>query len=118
MTLQTPSQVPVTTAPFAGGSIPGLDSGQVPGIPSSGGVPAPQTQDPNQKAQGILQALIQAAQRKQVANTAVPMSIPGGGDVESARNIGMNTARPGAWGTQRFLSTLGASIKNGVQKQK
>jgi len=66
MPVETSAQVPVTTAPFAGGSIPGLGSGQVPGIPSSGGAPATQTADPNQKAQGILQALIQAAQRKQV----------------------------------------------------
>jgi hypothetical protein len=29
MGLETPGQVPVTTAPFAGGSIPGLDQGQV-----------------------------------------------------------------------------------------
>jgi len=118
MPLQTPSQIPVTTAPFVGGGIPGLDSGQVPGIPSPGAPPAPQTGDPNQKAQQIIELLKQAASRKQVANTAVPMSIPAGGDVEAARNIGMNTARPGAWGTQRFLATLGASIKNGVKAQK
>jgi hypothetical protein len=118
MGIETQSQVPVTTAPFAGGSIPGLGGGQVPGIPSPGGVPGPQTADPNDKAKQILAAILQAASRKQVANTAVPAAIPAGGDVESARNIGMNTARPGAWGTQRFLATLGASIKNGVQKQK
>ena len=118
MALETQSQVPLTTAPFAGGSIPGLDSGQVPAIPSQGGAPAPQTANPNDKAKQILAAIMQAASRKQVANTAVPAAIPAGGDVESARNIGMNTARPGAWGTQRFLATLGASIKNGVQKQK
>lgn len=115
MPLQTPSQVPVTTAPFSGGSIPGLDTGQVPGIPSQGGAAAPQTGDPNDKAKQILATILQAAQRKQVANTAVPMSIPQGGDLNAARNIGMNTARPGAWGTQRFLATLGASVQNGVK---
>lgn len=118
MGIQTPSQVPVTTAPFAGGSIPGLDAGQVPGIPSQGGGVAPQTADPNDKVKQIIALIQQAAQRKQVANTAVPSALPAGGDVEAARNIGMNTARPGAWGTQRFLATLGAIIKNGVRKQK
>jgi hypothetical protein len=118
MALETPTQVPVTTAPFAGGSIPGLGGGQVPGIPSPGGSPAPQTGDPNDKAKQILAAILQAASRKQVANTAVPSPIPAGGDVESARNIGMNTGNPHAWGTQRFLATLGASIKNGIKAQK
>jgi hypothetical protein len=118
MPLETPSQVPVTTAPFAGGGIPGLDSGQVPGIPSQGGAPGPQTANPNDKAKQILAAIMQAASRKQVANTAVPAAIPAGGDVESARNIGMNTARPGAWSTQRFLATLGANIQNGVKATK
>jgi hypothetical protein len=118
MALETQTQIPVTTAPFAGGSIPGLGGGQVPGIPSPGGAPPPQTGDPNDKAKQILAAILQAASRKQVANTAVPSPIPAGGDVESARNIGMNTGNPHAWGTQRFLATLGASIKNGIRAQK
>jgi hypothetical protein len=112
----------IATPPFLPGQIPGIGSGGgVPVIPPAGpqgGAPAPQTGDPGDKVKQILEAIKQVASRKQVANTAVPMSIPAGGDVESARNIGMNTANPHAWGTQRFLATLGASIKNGVKAQK
>jgi hypothetical protein len=112
----------MATPPFLPGTIPGIGSGGgVPVIPPAapqGGAPAPQTGDPNDKVKQIISLIQQAAQRKQVANTAVPMSIPAGGDVESARKIGMNTANPHAWGTQRFLASLGASIKNGVREHK
>ena len=109
MPVENPLQVPMTTPPFLPGKVPGIPTGTT---------PAPQTPAPNDKAKQILAMLLQAAGRKQVTNTAVPAAIPAGGDVESARNIGMNTRRPGAWGTQRFLATLGASIKTGVAKQK
>jgi hypothetical protein len=97
-------------------SIPGA-GGAVPGLPET----TPQ-QDPanavNEKTKQMLTALMQAVQKKQMANTARPAQVPGGGDVEAARNIGMNTAWPAAWGQQRFFATLGANMKNAVAKQK
>jgi hypothetical protein len=103
-----------------GGQIPGIGGGGVgggpPGVP---GQPQPQTAtDPNQKAQQILATLLQAAQRKQAANTAVPGQVPGQTDPRIAQSIGMNTANPHAWGTQRFLAGLAGNIKNAVAKQK
>jgi hypothetical protein len=100
---QTPL-APIATPTFGGGAVPGLP---------------PQVSDPNAKAQQIIEMIKQAAQRKQVANTAVPAAIPAGGEsLQSARSIGMNTANPHAWSTQRFLATLGANIKDGVKAQK
>jgi hypothetical protein len=107
----------VATPPFMPGQIPGIGGGgAVPGVPA-----APQGQtapDPNQKAQQILATLMQAAGRKQMANTAVPAAIPAGGDAAAAGRIGMDTAWPKAWGTQRFLGTIGANIKSAVAQQK
>lgn len=110
----------MATPPFLPGAIPGIggSSTAVPGIPSQGAAPATQSNDPNDKAQKILAMLLQAAGRKQVANTAVPAQVPGGGDPQSARNIGMNTAWPSAWSTQRFLGTLAENIKGGVARHK
>jgi hypothetical protein len=44
--------------------------------------------------------------------------VPGQQDPNAARNIGMNTANPNAWGKQRFMATLGTSISNAVARQK
>lgn len=108
-----------TTPPFMPGQIPGIQGGggAVPGLPET----TPQ-QDPanpvNDRTKQMLTALIQATQKKQMANTAVPGAVPAGGDVAAARNIGMNTQWPSAWGFQRFAATLGANVKNAVAKQK
>jgi hypothetical protein len=96
----TPVQSPAATPPF---------------LPSQNSDP---TQQVNTQAQKILQAIAQASQRKQLANTAVPGAIPQMEDPNAARQIGMNTANPNAWGAQRFMAGLGASIKNAVTKQK
>lgn len=106
-----------TTPPFFPGQIPGIPptGGAVPGIPSP---PQAQAEDPNAKAQKILAMLQQAAQRKQVANTAVPSPVPGMQDPNEAQQIGMNTGNPRAWGLQRFAGMLSTNVKNAVAKQK
>jgi len=109
MPVENPAQVPMTTPPFLPGSVPGIG-----GSPSS----VPGQDAVTDKTNSIIKALLQAATRKQMANTAVPMQIPGREDPNAARNIGMNTAWPSAWGTQRFLGTLGSMMKNAVIKQK
>jgi hypothetical protein len=94
--------------------------GNVPSVPQApGAAPGAQTSaDPNQKAQQILAQLLQAASRKQAANTAVPMAIPAQQDPNAARQIGMNTANPHAWGLQRLSAGIQTNIKNAVAKQK
>lgn len=105
-----------TTPPFMPGQIPGV----TPASASAGGVPGipPQTPDPNDQAKKILAAILQASQRKQMQNTATPGQIPQMSDPNAARQVGMNTGNPHAWGTQQFLGGLGANIKNAVAKQK
>lgn len=93
----------MTTPSFSGAPVPGVPAAQ---------------QDPNAKAQQILEMLKQVAQRKQVANTAVPSAIPAGGDMQAARSLGMNTAWPSAWSHTRALAMIGAGIKNAVKQQK
>lgn len=106
-----------TTPPFVPGQIPGISTA-VPGITPQQPPIAPQTGDPTEKAKQILATILQAAGRKQMANTAVPTPVPGREDPAAARNIGMNTSWPGAWSTQRFLGGLATNIKNAVVKQK
>jgi len=105
-----------TTPPFMPGQIPGIGSGGgVPGIPPApqGGSPAPQTGDPNEKAKQILATLLQAAGRKQMANTAVPGAMSPVDNSQSYRQIGMNTANPAGWSTARGLGAITTAIKNG-----
>jgi len=92
----------IATPTFSGSAIPGV----------------PQSAQPDQRASQILDFIKQLAQRKQMANTAVPQAIPPRGDLQSAQQVGMNTGNPHAWGTARFLATLGASMKNAVATQK
>lgn len=92
----------IATPTFAGTPVPGV----------------PQAQQPDQRSAEMLQWLKQLAQRKQMQNTAVPMSIPQGGNAQAAQQIGMNTAWPSAWGKQRLLASIAANIKTGVAKQK
>jgi len=66
----------------------------------------------------LMQTLAQAAQRKQFAGTPVPAAVPGERDPNAARNIGMNTANPNAWGKQRFAAGIATSIQNAVARQK
>jgi hypothetical protein len=68
--------------------------------------------------QRIMQALAQASQRKQFAGQPVPAAVPGQQDPNAARNIGMNTSNPHAWGAQRFMASLQTSIQNAVAKKK
>lgn len=113
------TQQSAATPPFLPGNIPGLGSSAglpVPGIPAA---PQGQTAPPTGvDPQKILAALLQASQRKQAANTAVPSPVPPGGDYAASQRIGMDTAWPHAWGTQRFLGGVAANIKTAVAKQK
>jgi hypothetical protein len=68
--------------------------------------------------QRIMQALAQASQRKQFAGQPAPAAVPGQQDPNAARNIGMNTSNPHAWGAQRFMASLQTSIQNAVAKKK
>lgn len=111
--METPSQqstafgvVPAVPVAAASTSVPGIAP------------PQAQTQDPNEKVKQILTAIMQASQRKQSANTAVPGNIPAQQDPHASQNVGMNTANPRAWGTQRMFGMIGANIKNAVAKQK
>lgn len=79
-----PTQAPSATPPI---------------LPTPGGDPSQQVND---KTKQLLQIIAQASQRKQMANTAVPGQVPQGGDMAAARNIGMNTANPNAWGHSAF----------------
>jgi hypothetical protein len=98
---------PPTTPTFAGTPVPGVAGAS--GDPSI---------DANAKAQDILKQFIQMAQRKQMANTAVPSAIPGMTDPREARNIGMGTSNPHAWGFERLAAGLSGNIKNAVARQK
>jgi len=96
----------------------GLGAGVPTTPPPTVGSQVPGAPDANQKAQQILAQILQAASRKQMAQTAVPSAIPGMVDPNQARQIGMNTASPHAWGTVRFLRGLAGDIKNAVTTQK
>ena len=83
---------------------------QVAAIPSA---QVPQT-DPggvNEKTKQILQYLVQASQRKQMANTAVPAELPG---QQSTLPPPSMAGHP----RQGSFHTIGALISNAVQKQK
>lgn len=102
-----PGETPGTTPPF---------------LPSAGGAPSGATADPSAQVSDmtkrLLQTLAQAAQRKQFAGHPQAAPVPGQEDPAAARNIGMNTANPHAWSSQRFMAGLATSIKNAVSKDK
>jgi hypothetical protein len=99
--------IPVTTPTFSGAPMPGAAGG---------------TSDPSQQVsemtKRLLQTLAQASQRKQFAGHPQAATVPGQEDPAAARNIGMNTANPHAWSSQRFMAGLATSIKNAVSKDK
>jgi hypothetical protein len=108
-----------TTPPFMPGEIPGLGSASgttIPGIPTAPRQPPAAPDD--QQAKQILATILQAAQRKQMANTAVPSAVPGMQDPTRAMQAGMGTAWPHAWGGVRFAGTVGAVISNAVAMKK
>jgi hypothetical protein len=99
------SPVPTTTPPF----LP----------PAGGGSPVEAAAAPiNEMTKRILQTLAQSAQRKQFAGTPQPGAIPAMRDPAAARQIGMNTANPHAWGAQRLMAGVATSIKNAVTQKK
>jgi hypothetical protein len=91
--------------------------GATPGIVPPTGTPDPSSQV-TAMTQRIMQALAQAAQRKQFAGTPSPAAVPGQQDPNAARQIGMNTSNPHAWGMERFAAGIQTSIKNAVAKSK
>lgn len=74
-----------------------------------GGPSADPTQQVNDQTKKILQAIMQASQRKQMANTAVPAELPGQQST---------LPPPGMKPRQASFHTIGALISNAVQKQK
>jgi hypothetical protein len=100
--------IPVTTPPFAGGSIP--SAGMQPGAAPADAV--------NQMTRRIMETLAQSSQRKQFAGTPVASAVPGQQDPNAARQIGMNTANPNAWGAQRLMAGVASSIQNAVSQKK
>jgi hypothetical protein len=92
-------------------------SSVVPSFGQSAGTPDPAMQV-NDMAKQIMARLAQASQRKQFAGTPVPAAVPGFQDPNAARQIGMNTANPNAWGKQRLMAGVAANIQNAVAKQK
>jgi hypothetical protein len=103
--------IPIATPQFAGGAAP------VPSFGQSAGTPDPAMQV-NDMAKQIMARLAMASQRKQFAGTPVPAAVPGFQDPNAARQIGMNTANPNAWGKQRLMAGVAANIQNAVAKQK
>jgi len=99
--------IPVATPQFAGGAAP------VPG----GGTPDPAAQV-SEMAKKIMATLAQNSQRKQFAGTPQPIPVPGQQDPNAARQIGMNTANPHAWGKQRLMAVLATSIQNATNRKK
>src|ERR1700688_1786843 len=97
--------IPTTTPTFSGAPVPG----------GAGGTPDPSAQV-SEMTKKLLQALAQASQRKQFAGQPNPAAVPGQRDPNAARQIGMNTANPHAWGTQRFMAGIATSIQNAVAK--
>jgi hypothetical protein len=97
------------------GNLPGAQDSPSPGGPPSGASPAASIDEQTKR---MLAMIAQAAQQKKFAGAPHPSPVPGMKDPNAARNIGMNTANPHAWGTQRFLAGLQTMIQNGVAKQK
>jgi hypothetical protein len=99
--------MPITTPTFAGGM-----------PPTGAGAPPAPADAVKQMTQRILQTLAQSSQRKQFAGAPVPAAVPGMEDPAAARNIGMNTANPHAWGAQRLMAGVATSIQNAVAQKK
>jgi hypothetical protein len=105
-----------------GQAISSVPGGTPPAMPTPPILPSGGTADPSaqvsEMTKRLLATLAQAAQRKQFSGTAVPAPIPGMEDPNAARNIGMNTANPHAWGFQRLAAGISANIKNAVAAEK
>ena len=100
--------IPTATPQFAGGAAP---------VAGGGGTPDPASQVA-EMAKKIMATLAQNSQRKQFAGTPVPSAVPGMQDPNAARQIGMSTANPNAWGKQRLMNGIATNISNAVAKQK
>jgi len=100
--------IPTATPQFAGGAAP---------VAGGGGTPDPASQAA-EMAKKIMATLAQNSQRKQFAGTPVPSAVPGMQDPNAARQIGMDTANPNAWGKQRLMNGIATNISNAVAKQK
>ncbi len=104
--------------------VPGVTQGTTPtflggnaSTPGATGVPDPSAQV-SEMTKKLLATLAQASQRKQFAGTPVPSAVPGQQDPNAARQIGMNTANPHAWGKQRLFAGIATSIQNAVAREK
>src|ERR1700690_3233244 len=90
--------------------VPGQTTGTTPPILPAGGVPGV-PQDPSaqlsDKVKSIMQMMAKAAQAKQAGGTPIPQNVPAQ-EKNGPSQLGMNTANPHAWGTQRFLDNLGS----------
>lgn len=103
--------------------VPGAEVGttpptfaQPPGTPQQGQLNPTGSELPPDVKQKIIQALTQVAQRKTTGGTPMPAPVPG--QVSEKSQLGMNTANPHAWSTERFMEGLQGSISNAVNKQK
>lgn len=113
MSVDTGTATSAVPGGMPGGGIPITTPPILPGA----GTPDPSAQV-GEMTKRLLATLAQASQRKQFAGQPAPSPVPGMHDPNAARQIGMNTANPHAWGTQRFMAGLGASIQNAVAKKK
>jgi hypothetical protein len=102
--------MPITTPTFAGGGVPTSTA--------AGATPPAPADAVKAMTQRILQTLAQNQQRKQFAGAPVPAAVPGMQDPNAARQIGMNTGNPRAWGGQRLMAGISTSIQNAVAQKK
>jgi len=102
--------MPITTPTFAGGGVPTSTA--------AGATPPAPADAVKAMTQRILQTLAQNQQRKQFAGAPVPGAVPGMQDPNAARQIGMNTGNPRAWGGQRLMAGIQTSIQNAVAAKK
>jgi len=100
-----------------------MSNGNIPTTPAvvpgqTPGTTPPFQPDANMTAQRILQAIAINQSRKQFGGMPIPAALPQGGDWSGAHNIGMQTGNPNAWGAERFMSGLGAFIRDAVRAKK
>src|SRR5262245_44199116 len=98
----------------AGTSVPVHTRAFVPRPGQGGGPSGDPSQLVGERSRNILAAIASLANRRQMANTAVPMQIPQGGDYAASQRIGMDTANPHAWGAERFMHGIAANIQTYV----
>lgn len=107
----------MSTQPNSLGSVvPGVTTGTTPPI-LPGGEAQAAAQPTTDKVKQLMAMISQAANRKQAGGTPIPQSVPQQ-DNSGPSTLGMNTANPHAWGTQRFLANLSTSMRNAVAKSK